>query len=274
MDQCHGRFCMLLKGRTVLITGAARGIGRATALVMAGEGADVGVVDVLPEVEETSRQIGERGRRSVWAVFDIADPVQVSSGVERIRNELGDIDVLVNNAGIVANIARLVKMDHAAWQREIAVNLGGAFNMIKEVVAPMAKKGWGRIINISSGAATGGLNRQSAYAASKAGLLGLTKTVTLEHARDGITCNAILFGLIHTELVEMMPDEIKEAARSVIPAQRFGRMEEAASLIAFLASDLAAYINGAEIDLDGGMRLNVGSLGSRKEARSLAGRES
>lgn len=269
MKESHGKFCMLLKGRTALITGAARGIGRATALVMAGEGADVGVVDLLPEVEQTSRQIREMGRRSAWAVLDIAEPVQVRDGVERIRTELGEVEVLVNNAGIVANIARLVKMDHAAWQREIAVNLGGAFNMIKEVIGPMVKNKWGRIINISSGAATGGLNRQSAYAASKAGLLGLTKTVTLEHARDGITCNAILFGLIHTELVEMMPEEIKEGARAVIPAGRFGKMEEAASLIAFLASELAAYINGAEIDLDGGMRLNVGSLGSRKEAREL-----
>jgi NAD(P)-dependent dehydrogenase (short-subunit alcohol dehydrogenase family) len=258
---------MLLKGKTALITGAARGIGRTTALIMAEEGADVGVIDILPEVEATAQEIIKRKRCSSWALADISDPVQVHEAVEKIRGELGDIQVLVNNAGIVTNIARLVKMEHAAWRREIDVNLSGPFNLIKEVIGPMVEKQWGRIINISSGAATGGLKRQVAYAASKAGILGLTKTVALEHAKDGITCNAILFGMIQTELVSMMPEEIKEGVLAMIPAQRFGRMEEAAYLITFLASDLAAYINGADIDLDGGMRLNVGSLGSRREAK-------
>jgi NAD(P)-dependent dehydrogenase (short-subunit alcohol dehydrogenase family) len=272
MEQAGSVFNELLKGKMVLITGAARGVGRVAARIMAEEGAEVGVIDVLPEVEETARNISGTGNRCAWAVADIADPDQVHQAVEKIRKDLGDIEVLVNNAGIVTNIARLVKMEHEAWQREISVNLSGAFNMIKEVVGPMVERKWGRIINISSGAATGGLRRQVAYAASKAGLLGLTKTITLEHARDGITCNAILFGLIHTELVSMMPEEIRDGAMAMIPAQRLGKMEEAAYLISFLASDLAAYINGAEIDLDGGMRLNVGSLGSRKEARETLGK--
>ncbi|MFW6113323.1 MAG: SDR family NAD(P)-dependent oxidoreductase [Actinomycetota bacterium] len=273
MEEDKGSFYGLLRDRTVLITGAARGVGRATARIMAEEGADIGVIDILPEVEETSKAIADAGGRSAWAAADIADPEQVHAAVESVRGELGDIEVLVNNAGIVTNIARLVKMDHGAWQREIAVNLGGPFNLIKEVIGPMVEKGWGRIINISSGAATGGLKRQVAYAASKAGILGLTKTITLEHAENGITCNAIMFGMIHTELVSMMPEEIKEGAKALIPAQRFGKMEEAGYLITFLASDLAAYINGAEIDLDGGMRLNVGSLGSRREAREKSGRQ-
>jgi NAD(P)-dependent dehydrogenase (short-subunit alcohol dehydrogenase family) len=258
---------MMLEGRVVLITGAARGIGKASALVMAREGADVGVVDILPDVAETAREIAWLGRRSAWAVFDISDPSQVADGVGKIRAELGEIDVLVNNAGIVANIASLTKMAHEAWQREISVNLSGAFNMIKEVIGPMVQKKWGRIINMSSGAAAGGLHRQIGYAASKAGLLGLTKTVTLEHARDGITCNAILPGLIGTELVRMMPEEIRDRAVSIIPARRIGLTEEVGHLIAFLASDKAAYINGAEIRVDGGMGLNVGTLGSRKELR-------
>jgi NAD(P)-dependent dehydrogenase (short-subunit alcohol dehydrogenase family) len=258
---------MLLKGKVVLITGAARGIGRATALVMAGEGADVGLVDILPEVEATAGQIREKGRRAAAVTLDIADPDQVQPGVRMLRNELGNIDILVNNAGIVNNIAPLVKMTHEAWSREIAVNLSGAFNMIKAVIGSMIEKKWGRIINFSSLGATGGLHYQVGYAASKAGLLGLTKTVALEHAGDGITCNAVVPGLIGTELVQQMPDEIKKGALVNIPARRFGKMEEISHLVAFLASDRAGYINGEEIHIDGGMRLNASTLGSRKVLR-------
>jgi NAD(P)-dependent dehydrogenase (short-subunit alcohol dehydrogenase family) len=260
---------MLLEGKTALITGAARGIGKASALVLAREGAHVGVADILPEVEETAREIAALGRRSAFALFDVADPAQVAEGVGKIREELGDIEILVNNAGVVTNIARLTKMSHEAWQREISINLSGAFNLIKELIGPMIDKKWGRIINISSGAATGGLHKQIGYAASKAGLLGMTKTVTLEHARDGITCNAILPGLIGTELANMMPEEIRDRARAMIPARRMGETEEVGHLIAFLASDRAAYINGAEIRIDGGMLLNVGTLGSRKEIKEM-----
>jgi NAD(P)-dependent dehydrogenase (short-subunit alcohol dehydrogenase family) len=259
---------MLLKGKTVLITGAARGIGRATARILAGEGADVGLVDILPEVAATAGQIRDMGRRATAATFDIADSDQVRQGLGKIQEEMGSIDVLVNNAGIVNNIAPLVKMTHHAWSREIAVNLTGAFNMIKAVISPMIEQKWGRIINFSSLGATGGLHYQVGYAASKAGLLGLTKTVALEHARDGITCNAVVPGLIGTELVHRMPEEIKQGALVNIPARRIGNMEEVAHLVAFLASDRAGYINGEEIHIDGGMRLNVSTLGSRKETKS------
>jgi NAD(P)-dependent dehydrogenase (short-subunit alcohol dehydrogenase family) len=260
---------MLLEGKTVLITGAARGIGRASAIVLAREGADVGVADVLPEVENTAAEIEKLGRRTAFAVFDISDPDQVHRGVTRIRDELGDVDILVNNAGIVNNIARITKMTHAAWQNEIATNLSGAFYMIQEVIGPMIEKQWGRIINISSGAASGGLHKQIGYASSKAGLLGLTKTVTLEHARDGITCNAILPGLIGTELVKMMPKEILQMAEATTPARRVGKTEEVGYLIAFLASDKAAFINGTAIPIDGCGLLNTGTLGSRKEVREM-----
>jgi len=260
---------MLHKDKVVLITGAARGIGKVSALKLAEEGADVAVVDILPEVEETAREIEKMGRRSAWAVVDISDVDQVREGVGKIRQNLGEIDVLINNAGIVTNIARLTKMTHDAWQREIAVNLSGAFNMIKEVIEHMKVQKWGRIINISSGAATGGLHKQVGYAASKAGILGLTKTVTLEHARDGITCNAVLPGLIGTELVSMMPIEIRDVATRTIPTRRIGEMQEVAYLISFLASERSAYINGVEIPIDGGMMLNTGSLGSRREVGQM-----
>ncbi|MBU2549315.1 MAG: SDR family oxidoreductase [Proteobacteria bacterium] len=263
---------MLLEGKVALITGAARGIGRASAAVLAREGADVGVADILPEVDETAEEIRGLGRRSVSARIDVSDPEQVRRGVAKIRKALGDVDILVNNAGIVTNIARLTKMSIEAWQHEISVNLSGAFYMVKEVVAPMISKQWGRIINISSMAAIGGLHKQIAYASSKSGLLGLTKTVCLEHARDGITCNAIMPGMIGTELVNMMPREILESAIRTTPARRVGRTEEIGFLIAFLASDRAAFINGVAIPVDGGMTLNTGSLGSRKEVFEAAGK--
>lgn len=259
---------MSLTGKVALVTGAARGIGRAAALRLAEAGADVVVADLLPDVEETAARIRQGGRRAAAATFDVADPAQVRDGVETLRAALGDIDVLVSNAGIVNNIAPFTKMTYARWQREIAVNLTGAFNMIQAVIDPMITRGWGRIIVMSSGAAHGGLHYQAAYAASKAGLIGLVQTVTLEHARHGITCNAILPGLIETETVQMMPAEIRDATIANTPARRLGTMDEVAQLIAFLATDAAGFINGAEIDIDGGMRLNTGSLGSRKEART------
>ena len=260
---------MLLKGKTGLITGAARGIGRACAMVLAGEGAAVGVADILPEVEDTAREIQENGGRSAFAVFDVSDPTQVREGVEALRRSLGDFDILVNNAGLVANIAPLTRMTSESWQRELSINLFGAFYMIQAVIGPMIEKKWGRIINVSSLAALGGLHRQVGYASSKAGLLGLTKTVTLEHARDGITCNAVLPGLIETETVRGMPEEIRANALGGIPSRRLGRMEEMGHLIAFLASDRSAYINGVSIPIDGGMGLNVSTLGSRREIKEL-----
>ena len=256
---------MLLDRKVALITGAARGIGRASAMVLAEEGAAVGVADIAPEVNDTAAAIQQTGRRAAPAVFDIADPLQVQAGVQQLREQLGDIDILVNDAAIVTNIAPLIRMTHEAWNREVAVNLSGAFNMIKAVIEPMLQRSWGRIINISSVAATGGLHNQAGYAASKAALLGLTQTVTLEYARAGITCNAILPGLIGTELAQMMPPEIKERAIAITPARRLGEMREIGHLIAFLASDRAGFINGATIHIDGGLHLNAVPVGSRRE---------
>jgi NAD(P)-dependent dehydrogenase (short-subunit alcohol dehydrogenase family) len=263
---------MLLEGRLALVTGAARGIGRATALVLAEEGAAVAVADLLPEVAETAAEIETLGRRTRAAVFDVSDLSAVESGVAAIRDALGDVDVLVNNAGIVNNIAPLQRMTEEAWQREIGVNLSGAFHMIQAVVGPMVAKQWGRIINVSSVAATGGLHNQAAYAASKAGLIGLTQTVTLELARHGITCNAILPGLIGTENVRRMPAEIRDAAIAAVPARRLGEPREIGQLIAFLASDRAAFINGTAIPIAGGANLNTLTLGSRKEVAAITRR--
>lgn len=255
---------MILDGKTAIVTGAARGIGRAIAQTLAREGAAVGVTDVLPDVQETFDTLRQSGARAAAAVFDVALPEEVRRGVDKIQQELGDVNILVNNAGIVANIAPLAKMPPHAWSREIEVNLGGQFNMIQALVGPMVERRWGRIINISSGAARGGLLNQAAYAASKAGVIGLSQTVTLEYGRYGITCNCVLPGLIGTELVQAMPREILDYAMASTPAGRLGEMEEVGKLVVFLASEAAAFLNGAEIDIDGGLRLNTISFTSRR----------
>lgn len=266
MQRFDGGETMLLQDKTVLLTGAARGIGRATARALAGEGARIGLADVHPSVEETAREINGDGGKAHAVIMDISDSTQVEAAVSAIREKFGPVDVLINNAGIVANIAPLGKMSDGAWEKELQVNLTGAFKLIRQVVDEMAERGWGRIINISS-IGSNGMHWQAAYAATKAGLLGLTKTVTKEFAANGVTCNAILPGMISTENVEAMPREIKDAFLAATPAGRFGTMEEIAHLIVFLASDQAGFINGAEIHIDGGLRLGSVSLASRKANR-------
>ena len=265
---------MLLQGRTALVTGAARGIGREIALVLAEDGANVAVADRLAEVEDTARVVAALGRRSAAAVFDVANAEEVRAGVATIREQLGDVDVLVNNAGIVDNIAPLARMTEEAWQREIGVNLSGAFHVIQATIGAMVTKRWGRVINISSIAALGGLHNQAAYAASKAGLIGLTHTVTLEFARHGITCNAILPGLIGTETVRSMPREIRDTVLASVPARRLGEPREIGYLVSFLASNRAAFVNGAAIPIGGGASLNTLTVGSRKELAEMSRRPS
>ncbi len=265
---------MLLQGKTALVTGAARGIGREIALVLAEDGANVAVADCLAEVEDTARAIAGLGRRSAAAIFDVANAEAVQAGVVKIREQVGDVDVLVNNAGIVNNIAPLSRMTEEAWQREIGVNLSGAFHLIQATIGGMVARRWGRIVNISSIAALGGLHNQAAYAASKAGLIGLTHTVTLEFARHGITCNAILPGLIGTETVRSMPQEIRDTVLASVPARRLGEPREIGYLVSFLASNRAAFVNGAAIPVGGGASLNTLTVGSRKELAEVSRRPS
>jgi NAD(P)-dependent dehydrogenase (short-subunit alcohol dehydrogenase family) len=255
------------ENRTILITGAALGIGRACARRVAAEGARVALLDIRPAVEALAQVLREGGATCEATVVDIADPVQTARAVERTVSTLGPIDCLVNNAGIVDNIAPLARMQFDAWQREIGVNLTGPFNMIRAVAGAMADRGWGRIVNMSSAAARGGLFNQVGYAATKSALFGLTYNVALEYGRKGITCNMILPGLIGTETVLSMPQPIIDSAVAATPSRRLGTPEEVAALVSFLCSEEAGFINGAEIDIDGGMRLNTVSLGSIKENR-------
>ncbi|HEY4775805.1 MAG TPA: SDR family NAD(P)-dependent oxidoreductase [Xanthobacteraceae bacterium] len=255
---------MRLDGKAILITGGARGIGAATAIVMAELGADIGLVDIDERVEETRRAVQALGRRASAALCDIADFERVENSVAAIERDIGPLHGLVNNAGIVDNIAPLQAMASAAWRRELEVNLTGPFNMIRAVIPGMAERGWGRIVNVSSAAARDGLRNQAGYSASKAGLLGLTHNVTIEYGARGITCNAVLPGLIGTEKVRSMPAAILDQAIGLSPARRLGEPREVAYLIAFLCSDLAGFINGAEILIDGGAAMNAVSFSTRK----------
>ena len=265
-----------LAGKVALVTGAARGIGRAIALELAQAGADVAVADVhLAKFEgeryyrlshrvsggeentATAEVIHQLGRRAIGVTLDVADSEQVRHVIARVQMDLGPIDVLVNNAGIVNNIASVDQMPREAWDREIAVNLSGQFACIQACVPSMAERGWGRIINLSSVAAEQPLPLQPAYAASKAGVIALTKTVAKGYAARGVTCNAVLPGLIATPMVLTMPAEARNAVVRQVPAQRLGETSEIAAVVAFLASPAAAFVNGAAIPVDGGLLLGA-----------------
>ena len=250
--------------KIALVTGAARGLGYAIAIALQASGARVVLADVSPTVNKAAETIGAAGA----VQMNVAHYPEVETALTCINERYGVPDILVNNAGITANIARTDRMEPLAWEHELAVNLNGPFYLTRLVLPSMKGKGWGRIINISSTAATGGLNRQPGYAASKAGLLGLTRTVALEFSSYGITCNAVLPGLIETEKVGELPDDIREAAIERIPAGRTGKPEEVAALVAFLASPVAGYINGAAIPIDGGAALNQVSLTRTSHGRT------
>jgi NAD(P)-dependent dehydrogenase (short-subunit alcohol dehydrogenase family) len=255
-----------LEDRVAVITGGARGIGRVTARVLAAAGADVAVIDRLPGVESVA-DVEALGRRGLACAADVSDAASLDNAFDAVRAELGDPDILVNGAAITNHIAPVTRMTREGWERELAVNLTGAFAAVQAVLPAMVDAGWGRIVLVSSLAARGGLHLQAAYAASKAGVVGLAKTVALEHARDGVSCNAVLPGLIETEAVVSMPEPIREATIAVTPARRLGRMEEVAHLIGFLVSDEAGFVNGAEIPIDGGIGLTSLTLGSTREAK-------
>lgn len=259
---------MDMKGKVALVTGAGGGIGRAISLALAQRGADLALFDVADSVQETAVLAARAGVRTSIERVDVSDDGQVRSALERVRAQLGAVDLLVNNAGLTAHIAPLTRMTRSGWDRELAVNLTGPFNLVQAVLPNMIERQWGRIVNISSMAARAGLFNQAGYSASKAGLLGLTRNVTLECARHGITCNAVLPGLIETEAVKSIPPVILDQARALTPARRFGRPDEVAALVVFLCSEQAGFINGAEIDIDGGSKMCPVVLGSLKEVQS------
>jgi 3-oxoacyl-[acyl-carrier protein] reductase len=270
-----------LSGRVAFVTGGSRGLGRADALTLARAGADVVIADLLVEsdlseetdaygplatvarqqgmvhTESTAEEIRTMGRRALAVRCDVTDRDQVAAAVERTVGELGSVDILVNNAGTLDHVGQFANQGPELWERDLRVNLTGAFNCAQAVWPHMVERKWGRIVNMASVAGTLGGFGQASYSTTKAGLLGLTKTLAMEGGRNGITANAIVPGIIGTEAFNMANPAMNEriAARTVF--KRPGEPQDIANAIAFLCSDLAGYITGIELNVSGGVELFV-----------------
>ena len=268
-----------LTGRVALVTGGSRGLGRADALTLARAGADVAIADIQLESDEsgeaerygplaqvarqqglvyteaTVAEIEQLGRRALALKCDVTDRLQVQQTVDRVVDEFGSVDILVNNAGTLDHLGQLADQVPALWERDLSVNLTGAFNCAQAVWPRMHERGWGRIVNMASVVGTLGGFGQASYATTKAGLIGLTKTLALEGARLGITCNAIVPGVIGTEAFNFGDPAMNERMIKRTAFRRSGEPQHVANAIVFLCSDLASYITGVELNVSGGIEL-------------------
>jgi len=244
-----------LENKVAVITGGADGLGRAAAKKFAAEGAQVIIWDMNEEKAKlTVAEIEAEGGKSLFARVNTASYAEVDAATQDAVNMFGRIDILINNAGITRD-ASIKKMTPEMWQQVIDVNLTGVFNCAKCVSAGMVEKGYGRIINTSSVVALYGNFGQSNYVATKAGVIGLTKTLARELGRKGVTVNAVAPGFIATEMVKKMPENVLKSMEEKVPLGRLGIPEDIASAYLFLASDEASYINGATLSVDGGITI-------------------
>ena len=243
----------LLEGKTAVVTGGARGIGKAIALKLAGEGANVAITDLAynEAVEGELKALGVNAKAYASNAADFADTQKV---VEEIVKDFGRIDILVNNAGITKDGA-LKRMTEEQWDAVIAVNLKSVFNFTKAVQPVMWKQASGSIINMSSVVGVSGNANQCNYSASKAGIIGFTKSAAKEMGVRGIRSNAIAPGFIETEMTAALPEDVRKSWNEKIPLRRGGSTEDVANVTLFLASDLAAYVNGQVINVCGGMNM-------------------
>jgi 3-oxoacyl-[acyl-carrier protein] reductase len=249
---------MSIKDKVALVTGGSRGLGMTHCLSLARAGCNVAVTGYIhyKKAKEVAAKIKAMGRKALAIKVDVADFEQVQAGVEETERELGPIDILVNNAafGIVRAVT-VTKMTKEDWDRDLSVNLTGPFNTIKCCLQGMMERGWGRIINISSIAGTMGGAGQCSYAATKAGLIGLTKTVALEAARKGVTCNAIVLGVINGGAFHTVAQEFQERIIKTLAMRRPGTPQELSNVLVFLASEESSYITGEAIEVSGGAGL-------------------
>ena len=241
-----------LEGRVAIVTGGSRGIGRAIALRLAEEGCKVVLGDILDEDGQALAQ--EMGEKAIYVHADVTRPETLSAMAKKALEAFGTIDILVNNAGI-ARDGLMLRMSEADWDAVLNINLKGAFNCVKAVQRTMLRNRRGRIISISSVVGLSGNAGQANYAAAKAGLIGLTKTLAKELGSRGITANAVAPGFIQTKMTASLPEAVLEQAKASIPLKRLGDPEDVARAVAFLASDDAAYITGVVLRVDGGMAM-------------------
>lgn len=271
----------LLKGKVAVVTGASRGLGRADALALAEAGADVVITDILIEsdeesgkeaqkygplsqvmqstkivyAEKTAQEIQNMGRRSFAIKMDVTDPDQIKDVFSRVKDEFGQIDILVNNAGTLDNVSQIEKQNDDFWERDLHVNLTGAYNCTKAVWPYMKEQEWGRVINMSSVAGTLGGFGQASYSVTKGGLLSFSKSMAMEGARYGINVNAVVPGVIGTEAFKMANPKMNERMINRTAFKRPGEPEDIANAITFLCSDKAKYITGIGLNVSGGIEL-------------------
>ena len=269
-----------LSGRVALVTGGSRGLGRADALTLARAGADVVIADILVEsdtsaaerygvlaqaavaqgmvhAESTADEIRALGRRGLAVRCDVTDREAVAVAVARTVDELGALDILVNNAGTLDHVGQFHDQQPELWERDLRVNLTGAFNCAQAVWPHMKERKWGRVVNMASVAGTLGGFGQASYSTTKAGLLGLTKTLAMEGGRHGITANAIVPGIIGTEAFHFANPAMNERIANRTVFKRPGEPQDIANAIAWLCSDLASYVTGIELNVSGGVELFV-----------------
>ncbi|MGI5927665.1 MAG: 3-oxoacyl-[acyl-carrier-protein] reductase [Thermacetogeniaceae bacterium] len=241
-----------MREEVALITGGARGIGKAIAMRLAQESYKVAVCDIASECDDVVQLIKDNGGQALGLSCDITDPLMVKEMIAQIRDTFGRLDILVNNAGI-AQDNLLLRISDEEWLQTIKTNLTGTFYCTRAAIRPMLKQKKGRIINISSVVGLRGNAGQSHYAASKAGIIGFTKAIAREYGSRGITANAVAPGYIQTDMTADLPEEYWKDILNSIPLKRPGTAEDIAGVVAFLASPDAAYITGQVIAVDGGL---------------------
>ena len=246
----------LLEGKTAVITGGSRGIGKGIALRFAAEGANIAITNIIDDEEfaEAVKEITALGVKARGYVSDASMFADAEKVIDEIVKDFGTVDILVNNAGITRDTL-LMRMTEEQWDQVLTVNLKSVFNLTKAAIRPMMKQKYGSIINMSSVVGVGGNAGQSNYSASKAGILGFTKSVAKELGSRNVRCNAIAPGFILTEMTDKLPDDVKSDWISKIPLRRGGLPDDVANVALFLASELSGYVTGQTINVCGGMAM-------------------